>query len=73
MDKQLELHFVTEMGRTARLVVQDPKEDLTGQEIQTAMQAIIDANAFITSTGPLVEIKEARLVEREVTVFEFQD
>ncbi len=72
MDKQLELHFVTEDGRTARLIVQDPKEDLTETEIQDAMQEIIDSNAFLMSSGFLVEMKEARIVERNVTVYEFQ-
>lgn len=71
MDKQLELHFLTEMGRTARIVVQDPKDDLTEEEIKAAMQTIVDANAFYSTSGALVDIKEARLVERNITVYNF--
>ena len=73
MGKQLELHFLTEMGRTIRLIVQEPKEGLTEAEIAQSMQAIIDSDAFYTSSGPLVAMKEARLIERDMTVFEFTE
>lgn len=72
MEKQLELYFLTEMGRTVRIVVHDPKDDLTEEEIETAMQTIIDANAFYTAGGELVASKEARLVERNVIVYDFE-
>lgn len=73
LETNLELIFLTEEGKTARFTVNNPKEDLTDVEIKAAMQEILDSEAFVTKTGPLVAIKEARIVERNVTSFGFEE
>lgn len=66
MSKTLELIFENAEGRTARLTVQDPREDLTSADVQQAMDNIIAGNIFDTVGGDFVGIKGARIVTREV-------
>jgi hypothetical protein len=63
--RRLELIFVNSQGRNATLGVVDPKEDLTGQVVEAAMQAVINANVFDLNGG-LVAIAGARVVTRAV-------
>ena len=72
MEKTLELVFVTEAGKTSRLTVMEPKENLLAGDIKAAMDQIIEANVFLTESGPFVSAKEARLVERSVQVYPFE-
>lgn len=67
MSITLQLSFLTELGNTVTLSIPDPKPGLTETEVQQAMQTIIDKNVFTSTTGPLVAIKAARVVAREVT------
>lgn len=63
--KTLELRFRGEEGRTVTLRVNDPKEDLTATEVETAMDTIIARNVFTSTSGALVGIVGARIVARE--------
>ncbi|NLW17791.1 MAG: DUF2922 domain-containing protein [Firmicutes bacterium] len=67
MSITLQLSFLTELGNTVTLSIPDPKPGLTEAEVQQVMQTIIDKNVFTSTTGPLVAIKAARVVAREVT------
>lgn len=72
METNLELIFLAADGKTVRLVVEDPRDTLTQAEIQQAMNSILAADVFITSSGAsLAALKEARIVDRAVEVFEF--
>lgn len=46
--------------------VDNAKEDLTQEKVQTAMQAVIDKNIFETSSGVLTGIDSARIVTTDV-------
>jgi len=73
LDTTLELVFLDSDGKTVRLSVNDPKEDLNAETIKDAMEQIIAANIFETSSGAsLVSVKEARKVQRAVEVFELE-
>ncbi|WAA13494.1 DUF2922 domain-containing protein [Fervidibacillus halotolerans] len=72
MEKTLDLYFLTEEGKTARLTVNDPKEDLTGSEIKAAMDQIVSSGVFFSTSGSFVSAKEARLVERNVVSIELE-
>jgi len=61
----LELSFQNEMGRTARFLIADPKEDLTPQEVQQAMDLIVAKNIFSTSGGEIVKALGARIIIRD--------
>ncbi|ACA60168.1 DUF2922 domain-containing protein [Candidatus Desulforudis audaxviator] len=69
--RTLELRFANEAGRTVTIRVAEPRENLTAAEIEAAMNAIVDADVFISAGGDLVEPVGARLVAREVTEYEF--
>lgn len=64
MKKTLYLIFQNESGRRQSLTVPDPREDLTENDVQAAMQFIIEKNIFTGSGGDLVALIEARLVGR---------
>lgn len=70
MEKILELVFKNSEGDTKVVTVVDPREDVTAEEANAAMQIILDSNAIETSGGDLVEIVEARLRITQVTVLQ---
>ena len=68
MEQTLELVFKTAEGDTKVITVTDPREGITAEEAQEAMETILAANVIETSGGDLVEIVEARLRITQVTV-----
>ncbi|GHH99437.1 DUF2922 domain-containing protein [Neobacillus kokaensis] len=70
MAKTLELQFGTEFGKTARIVVDNPKEPVDEAAVKQAMEQIIAANIFYTASGNLAVVKGARVVDRNVTEYE---
>jgi hypothetical protein len=66
VDKNLELLFRNTAGKNARISVQDPKEDLTTEEVQALLDDIVAKNVFETPGGDLVEAVGARLIQKEV-------
>ncbi|MGM9954618.1 MAG: DUF2922 domain-containing protein [Peribacillus sp.] len=66
MAKALEMIFVTEEGKSSTISVDNPKEPVDVNQVKQVMQQIIAQNVFITSSGDLVSIKGARVVERNV-------
>lgn len=68
--KTLELHFLTEEGRTARVSIENPKEPIDIEAVQAAMSQIIADNVFYTDYGNFVAMKSARVIERNVTDYE---
>lgn len=71
--KRLELLFTNTAGRRVTVAVPDPKEDLTTQELNNAMTAIIGANVFESPGGDLVAIQGARVVTREIAELVVED
>lgn len=67
MTKTLQLNFSTEMGKKVLLTVDEPREDLTAEIVEAAMQEIISSGAFIIEEFPLSTAVSARIVERTVT------
>lgn len=67
MTQVLELKFDTANGKTTTISINEPKPNLTGAEISTVMQTIIDQNVFHNEGYALVAKKQARIVERNVT------
>jgi hypothetical protein len=70
MAKTLELQFATEMGGTARISIDNPKEPIEIATVKDSMNQIIAAGVFFSPTGNLVSVKGARVIEREVTDYE---
>ena len=67
-EKRLVMTFATEGGTKVSISLNDPREDLTAGEVETAMDGIIAANIFTTTGGNLVAKDSARVIETETTV-----
>ena len=61
MSKVLELVFKDAKGKTKSFNINDPRDNVTKAEAETAMQNIIAANVFATTNGDLAEISESRV------------
>jgi hypothetical protein len=70
MAKTLELQFATEMGGTARITIDNPKEPIDTATVKASMNQIIASGVFFSPTGNLVSVKGVRVVERNVTDYE---
>ncbi len=70
MAKTLEMSFLTGMGKTSKLSVENPKEPIDPIAVKAAMDQIIAANAFDGNGGDFVQAQGAKLVERNVTEYE---
>ncbi|WP_082234350.1 DUF2922 domain-containing protein [Halobacillus massiliensis] len=68
--KKLELKFLNEEGKTVTVSLDNPIEPASPADVNTAMDMIIAQNCFTSSGGDIVEKKEARIVERNVTSIE---
>lgn len=69
VERKLELVFLNEAGKKFVLTIDDPRDNLTAQEIKQAMEEIIRNNVFESSMLDLVEIEEARLVTTTIEKF----
>ena len=70
MEQTLELVFRNAEGDQKIITVTDPRDGITAEEANEAMEAILTANVIETSGGDLVEIVEARLRITQVTVLQ---
>ncbi|MFZ4454556.1 DUF2922 domain-containing protein [Salibacterium aidingense] len=71
MSKRIELRFSNEEGRNVTVSLDSPVEPADPQAVETAMDAILNEDAFFSSGGSIVEKRDARIVERTVdTVYE---
>ncbi|MEH7238869.1 DUF2922 domain-containing protein [Bacillus sp. JJ1562] len=71
MAKTLEMQFINEDGKTATVSIENPIEPVDAVAVSAAMDLIVSTNVFLTSGGPIIEKKGARLVERNVESLEF--
>lgn len=69
--KTLELQFVNEEGKTVRLSVDEPRDDVTETQVASVMDVIIAANVFPSSGGDLIAKKGARLIATTITEWTF--
>lgn len=60
-EKELELKFRNAAGQSRTITVKNPKDGLTKEEVDTAMNAIMAANVFTSNGGDLVEAVEGRV------------
>jgi hypothetical protein len=67
MAKSLELQFVTENGKSAKVSLDNPKEPIDQELVKQSMDKIIAAGVFYTPNGNLVSAQGARVIERNVT------
>lgn len=70
MAKTLELQFLTDTGKVARITLDNPKEPINQAAVKQSMDQIIAANIFNTVNGNLVSAQSASVIERNVTDYE---
>ena len=70
MAKTLELEFVTEFGKSARLSVENPKEPIEKAAVKQAMEEMIASGVFTSTNGNFAAVKGARVIDRNVTEYE---
>jgi hypothetical protein len=70
MAKALELQFRTDTGKTAKISVNDPIDPIDTIQVKAAMDNLIATGVFGSSSGALVSVDGARVVERNVTDYE---
>lgn len=66
MKSVLEMVFKTAEDKSHRLTLNDPKEDLTGEEIKEVMDFIVDNDIFNIGGG-LVEAVSSAIIVTEKT------
>lgn len=69
METKLYLEFLTPSGAQMSLSLNDPKAELTREEIEAQMAQIIGSNIFNIKGEALSEIKGAYKVEQTKTSF----
>ncbi len=71
--KRLELNFLREDGRTARISVPNPAEHLDAETVKDVMDDVIESDIFAPGQSPLAEAVGARVVTTQVTEFDFDE
>ena len=61
MEKELQLVFTTDQNKKKIITVAQPREDVTLDEAQAAMQVLIDNPVFDSANGELAAVAEARM------------
>ena len=67
MAKTLQMNFGTAGDKKMMLTVDEPRENLTAEDVQDAMQEIITTGVFEIDEFPLNSAISARIIERTVT------
>lgn len=66
MTKTLQMVFQNEAGNNVTISLSDVKDDLTTEQIKSAMNTIVAKNIFNSTGGDLVAVVSANLVSRDV-------
>ncbi len=64
--KSLRMVFKNEAGTNYTLTLDDPRDDVTGTEIEAVMDQVIAANVIFTSGGDLVSKSDVKIIDRTV-------
>ena len=65
-EKILRLTFATASGGTSTMTLPAPRNDVTAEEIQDAMQLIKNKNIFTGSGGDLVGIRDIKIIDSTI-------
>lgn len=65
--RTLQMTFANEANGKVTISIQDPREDLVTEDVETAMNEIISENIISSTGGNLVSVSGARIISRQVT------
>ena len=71
MKRVLELEFEDQYGKSFKLRVPEPNEDLEGIVIENAMNIIIENDVFVSNNTKLVRAVSARIIKTTIETMEF--
>ena len=63
---KLEMEFLDEDGKKFVVAIDQPRADITSEEVRVAMSEIVSLNVFTSSMADLVESVEARVITTTV-------
>ena len=69
--KRLIMTFLTELGRKISISLDDPREDISEEEVVAAMNLIVERNIFAPGDYDIKEAVKAKIVQTETTEFDF--
>ncbi len=69
-DKTLIMTFINQEGKKASLRLNGVKEDLTEEQISSAMDIIVTNNLFLSSGGELKAKDSAQIVEKNIAKYD---
>ena len=69
--RTLQLGFLDGINKKFNISLGDPKEDLSKENVEDAMDTILEQNIFKSNDTDLAVKNEARIIETTVEVMEF--
>ena len=71
MKKVLELEFEDEIGKSFKVKILDPLEDLEEMQVLAAMNDILTNNIFLSNNTKLTRAVSARIIKTTIESMEF--
>lgn len=69
-NRKLVMSFKTSADKTVSISLDNPKIDLTEEEIKTIMGLILDKNIFAVDGKDYVSLVSAKVIETDTTVYD---
>ena len=70
LNRKLVMTFKTTDDKKVSLTVDNPREDLTEEEVKTAMELIKEKNIFTQGGSDLASLVSAKVVETDTTNYD---
>ena len=70
INKKLVMTFKTTDDKKVSLTVDNPREDLSEEEVKTAMELIIEKNIFAPGGADLASLVSAKVVQTDTTNYD---
>ena len=70
LNRKLVMTFKTTDDKKVSLTVDNPREDLTEEEVKTAMELIKEKNIFTPGGADLASLVSAKVVETDTTNYD---
>ena len=72
IQKKLVMTFKTTDDKKVSLTVDNPREDLSEEEVKTAMELIIEKNIFAPGGADLASLVSAKVVQTDTTNYDLE-
>ena len=69
-NNKLVMTFKNRIGKNVTLSIDDPRDDLTEEQIKAAMELIIEKNIFKKNNHTFVEAVDAQIVNSQINEYD---